>query len=413
MKILFVVKNYYPSVGGTQIFFQQMAEYFTRFYNDDVSVYTIDSIYGSEKRNYQKAGPEFEVINGVKVYRFPYVRWHLKYFIFIAKCLSWLHLEIPSWIRDGIIGPCSPRLKKAIIRSEADMIVGSSSNYLHMRYPIWKTGLYKRKPFLFQGAIHFKANEASKVYTARTLMAIKASDVYLANTSFEKDMLVKAGVNEEKIQVLGCAVCVRTFEPGALLNIKQKLGLPADALLVGYIGRLSPMKSLDVLIDAMVLVWKKSPAAYLILAGHDNDYLDKLHNQIRQLNREQQKQVIVLVDLDEQVKLECFHAIDIFAMPSINESFGIVFLEAWACKKPVIAARIKALESVVTENVDGLFMEPGNSESLADKILQLIDDKTLASQMGEAGYEKVIENYDINKVAEKLRNICLGQIKNN
>lgn len=411
MKILFVVKNYFPSVGGTQVFFQQMAEYFVQNYHDEVTVFTIDSVYGSEKLTYKKAGADFEVVNGVNVYRFPYLRWHLRPFIFIAKCLKWLDLPVPAWITDSIVGPCSPAIRKAMIGYETDIIVGSSSNYLHMRYPLWYVDQSKRKPFIFHGAIHFSIVELRKVYTPRTLLAIKSSDVYLANTSYERDMLVKAGVCTNKIQVLGCAVCLNDYKKTYTNDIKQDLGLPTDAPLIGYIGRLSPMKSLEVLLRAMSVVWLDIPNVRLMLAGHDNDYIHELQRQISQLNSTQQEKIVLIPDLDEKEKVKYFQALDIFVMPSINESFGIVFLEAWACKKPVIGARIKAIESVISENEDGLLMEPGDSHSLGDKIKQLLTDPELAIQLGEAGYKKVVEKYAIERIAEKFRKICLQQVE--
>ncbi len=410
MKILFVVKNYYPSVGGTQIFFQQMAEYFVQYFNQEVHVYTIDSMYGSEKLNYKKVGPAYEIINGVHIHRFPYWRWQLKPFIFISKALKKLQLKVPEFITDAIVGPHSPKMKKAMIATNADIIVASSSNYLHMRYPLWRIKSGNRKPFLFQGAIHFHTDENRKVFTSKTLRAIELCDVYLANTIYEKQMLMAKGICEEKIQVLGCAVVCNDFNTNDDA-FKSKNNIPPDACLVGYIGRISPMKSLDILLEAMRKVWEIKKDIYLVIAGHDNDYANALQYQISLMPKSISSQIILLTNLDENEKKACFHGIDIFAMPSANESFGIVFLEAWACKKPVIGAGIKAIASVINENEDGLLMVPGNSKSLAEKILLLACNPQMAKRLGHNGYNKVINQYDIHAVANKFHNICTNQIK--
>ncbi len=410
VKILFVVKNYYPSVGGTQIFFQQMAEYFVQYFKDEIHVFTIDSLYGSEKLNYKKAGPKYENINGVHIHRFPYWRWHIKSFIFISRVLNKLGLSVPEFITDHIVGPYSPKLKKAMIRTDADIIVASSSNYLHMRYPLWRMKIEQRKPFLFQGAIHFNINESRKVFTSKTLRAIQFSDVYLANTFYEKQMLIAKKVLSEKIQVVGCAVDCDAFKSNGQNNFKAKNNIPADACLVGYIGRISPMKSLDILLEAMKNVWEKNKHIYLVIAGHDNDYASILQKQINLMPMQISQQIILLTNLDEEQKINCFHGIDIFVMPSANESFGIVFLEAWACKKPVIGAGIKAIASVIIEHEDGLLMEPGNPESLAEKILLLANNSQMRAQLGNSGYKKVLDQYDLHAVAKKFHNICISQI---
>lgn len=411
MKILFVVKNYYPSIGGTQIFFQQMAEYFVQNFNDEVHVFTIDSLYGSEKLNYQKAGPDYELINAVHIHRFPYWRWHLKPFIFITKVLKKLKLNVPEFIKDSIAGPIAPKLKKAMIETNADIIVASSSNYLHMRYPLWRMNSEKRKPFIFQGAIHFYTDENRKVFTSKTLHAIELCDVYLANTIYEKQMLVAKGMLSEKIQVLGCAVVSDIFQSSEQNNFKVKYNIPSDACLVGYIGRISPMKSLDILLAAMRKVWEIKNDVYFLIAGHDNDYANDLQYQINLMPESISKQIILLTNLDDKEKVACFHGIDIFAMPSLNESFGIVFLEAWACKKPVIGAGIKAIASVINDQEDGLLMEPGKPESLAEKIVLLANNPQMAKRLGHNGYNKVIDQYDIHAVATKFHSICTNQLK--
>jgi glycosyltransferase involved in cell wall biosynthesis len=106
-----------------------------------------------------------------------------------------------------------------------------------------------------------------------------------------------------------------------------------------------------------------------------------------------------------------FNALDIFVLPSNNESFGIVFLEAWSCKKPVIGSAIGAVRDVIRENVDGLLMEPNNKDSLADKISSLIVSKELRTSMGEKGYNKVKENYTWDIITARLRKLYMESIE--
>src|SRR5207237_6216955 len=81
--------------------------------------------------------------------------------------------------------------------------------------------------------------------------------------------------------------------------------------------------------------------------------------------------VVLLENFEDNLKPVLFNALDVFVLASKGESFGIVFLEAWACKKPVIGIRTGAIASVITEGADGLLFDKENIDELADKITYL------------------------------------------
>src|SRR4051812_16892192 len=127
MKILIVVKNYYPSVGGTQIFFQHLAEYCVQHFGFEVQVYTTDSYFGPEKNYYKKIEPSEECINNVLVKRFEYRRWHRKPFLVAQKVCIKLFNKSSNYLTIRRTGPWSASLQKAIENTDADIIVGATS----------------------------------------------------------------------------------------------------------------------------------------------------------------------------------------------------------------------------------------------------------------------------------------------
>ena len=86
-------------------------------------------------------------------------------------------------------------------------------------------------------------------------------------------------------------------------------------------------------------------------------------------------------------------AADVVALPSRTESFGIVFLEAWLCRKPVIGARAGAIPDVVQHGEDGVLVEFGDVPGLADALRMLLTDPARAAQLGLQGYRKVQQCY--------------------
>jgi glycosyltransferase involved in cell wall biosynthesis len=164
------------------------------------------------------------------------------------------------------------------------------------------------------------------------------------------------------------------------------------------IGRLTYYKGHQDLIRAMV----KVPNAKLIIVGHG----------------EQQKQLCALIkqlDLNERVNLagkldnetlnNLLHSCDIFCLSSIErtEAFGLVLLEAMSYSKPIVVTRVygSGMNWVTQNNQTALFAEKQNPADLAEKINTLINNKELAKQLGDRGYKRLTEHFNINTIAQQ------------
>jgi len=410
MKITHVVINYFPSVGGTQIFYQGISENCVQHFNDEVEVLTIDSYYGSHSKQYKKITPAHETINEVVVKRFPFFRKHIK----ILSLLNVLIYKISGKFSNKLwllcTGPWSSSLKKAIDNSTADIISGSPSGFLYMQYPLYRHKLKNPKPFVYQGAIHFGADNHSQVISDNTLAAIKASEFYMANTEYEKKRLINLGVPEDIIVVTGVGVEMQTFEKGDNEICRNDFALQADDILIGYIGRLEKTKSIEVLINAFIKSLKQNKKLRLVIASFESDYFKELQQFVQTLNAFEKSCIFFKTNLLKQDKVNLFHALDIFVLPSLNESFGIVFLEAWSCKKPVIGVSIGAVASVISDRVDGLLMKPNDANDLSEKLLELASNPELRKTFGINGFNKTVQNFTWPIVTQKYRDTYIKAI---
>ncbi len=97
-----------------------------------------------------------------------------------------------------------------------------------------------------------------------------------------------------------------------------------------------------------------------------------------------------------------YSSADILVLPSESESFGMVLIEAMACKKPVIATDLESVRSVVTDKSEGLLFPAKDAESLADKIQYLLNDSKMRQEMGEKGRAKVEALYAWPKIIPRL-----------
>lgn len=407
LKILHVVQNYYPSFGGTQILFQKISEKLAKDYNDDVTVITTDSYFGPDKPYSKIIETKYEVLNAVKIYRYPFLKFHKPIFNFLEKLLIKLRLKPIDLFRKLNRGPWSIGLNKHLFNNDADVICASSSQYLFMLYPINRKA---SKPFVFMGAVHFSEDENEVCVSVDILKAIKKSIFYIANTQYEKDRLIKLGIQASKIKVVGCGVEIKEYENPKSSKLENLIG-KKNKKYVGYVGRHEPSKGIMPLIKAAEILWDKAEDFQLIIAGSKTAYTVVLENYIKSLPQSFQNKITLITNFSQDLKVEIFNSIDIFVSVSTAESFGIVYLEAWACKKPVIGANIGAVNSVISNEKDGFIVNVADELELSNKILLLLSNEDLANKMGIEGYNKVNTNYTWDIISAKYRTIYLEAIK--
>ena len=411
MKIVHISHLYHPSMGGVQTFFKNISERLVKDYGDDVTVVTANSYFGPERRLFKEIEQREEIINGVKVIRFTYWRWHLKPYNFIFRLFKRYHIKTPDWLRLQANGPFSPAMKKYLINAKADAYCGSPSNFWFMQLPLWM-----KCNFFYYGSIHFSEKESKDVLLKSQVKAINASTFYLANTHFEIERLVRLGVQREKIFVLGTGVDINQFQnvsKESINDYKRQLGIPVNGEVIGYAGRIELPKNILVLIKAFERIAPEHPNAYLIIAGSQSDYLQVLQDYCSGMPAEISERIKWRIAFKHDEKPLLFHSLDILCLPSPNESFGLVFLEAWSCKKPVIGAAIGAVKDVISDGEDGLLMNVGDEISLAEKLTTLLETPSLRYKMGERGFKKVQDNFTWDIIVSRLRQCYSQGINNN
>jgi glycosyltransferase involved in cell wall biosynthesis len=176
-------------------------------------------------------------------------------------------------------------------------------------------------------------------------------------------------------------------------GIRADLGLAPDDFLVGNVGRLALQKGQRHLIAAMPLLLERVPRAHAVIAGGGDleEYLRDLSLEVGVSDR-----VHVLGPRRDVPAL--MHAIDVFAMPSIWEGFGLVLLEAMAAGCPIVASRVATIPEVVVDGETGLLVPAGDPVALAEAIADLAHDSVRARRMGEAGRQRLRQQFSIEKM---------------
>jgi glycosyltransferase involved in cell wall biosynthesis len=168
------------------------------------------------------------------------------------------------------------------------------------------------------------------------------------------------------------------IDPGA---VKQSFGIHPYAPLIMYIGRLAYQKGPDLLVDAIAAVQRHRWDAQVLIAG-DGGMRNHLESKARDLP------VKFLGYIPDSAYLRLLNAADIVTIPSRNEPFGLVLLEAWSAGKCVVATNVGGLSENIEHSVNGIKVDV-TPDSLAWGIINIIDNPVRVRSLGEKGRRKV------------------------
>jgi phosphatidylinositol alpha-1,6-mannosyltransferase len=163
-------------------------------------------------------------------------------------------------------------------------------------------------------------------------------------------------------------------------------------------------KGFDTVIQALPEARKYAPELVYVYAG-DGPEKVSLKNAAKGV-----KEVICLGSISEDDKWAWLRACDIFIMPARNingdfEGFGIVYLEANLCGKPVIAGNSGGVKDAVKTTYTGLMVNPENTEDIANNIITLAKNKELREQMGENGRKRAVEEFKWENNIKQIHSI--------
>ncbi len=167
--------------------------------------------------------------------------------------------------------------------------------------------------------------------------------------------------------------------------LRLQLGL-RDEPVVGIVGRLRWEKGHSLLIDAFREVLVKFPDAKVLVVGEGPDKW-KLKEQSRNLGIDKSIFWVGQKSADEVYKL--FSVMNVVAVPSVFEGFGLVAAEAMSAGLPVVGTNVEGLAEVLGNNHSGYLVPPGDSSAIADALIQLLSDPKKAIMMGQQGRERV------------------------
>ncbi|WP_029535859.1 D-inositol-3-phosphate glycosyltransferase [Saccharopolyspora spinosa] len=208
---------------------------------------------------------------------------------------------------------------------------------------------------------------------------VAEADVLVANTEFEAaDLITRYGADPDEVVTIPPGVDLECFTPGDRQAVRAGLDLPPDAVVLAFVGRIQPLKAPDVLLRATAELLARHPEircrlVVLVVGGPSGSGLERP----RAL-----QELAVQLGISDVVRFlpprngaalaDVYRAADVVAVPSHNESFGMVALEAQACGTPVVAAAVGGLPVAVDDGVSGLLVDGHGTGQWADALGSLV-----------------------------------------
>jgi len=220
--------------------------------------------------------------------------------------------------------------------------------------------------------------------------ALKKADFLWTLTQSETDYFIKNfNIDPKKIILAGNGIDSEFLSKTPKLNKNNIL----------FVGSFSAHKRIDLLIKSFSDLNSETT---LTIAGQKTLFYPQIKKLINSLDPKIKSQINFLFNFDQKDLAKIIDNCSVLVLPSIQESFGLVVIEAWARQKPVICANIPALKELVKKSNGGLLFESDNQNDLTQKIKLILDSPEKAQQMGKNGFNYVKNNYTWSKVGEKI-----------
>lgn len=384
-RLAILVHGYPPAVGGVEFAVRDLAEALVRDHGFSVTVLTTTAYTNANfhDRALPSLTPGTELLNGVRVRRFPFITELSPLLRAAQKGAVALRLPGNDWLRTWYQGPIAPKLRAAVREEVArgvDVVCAASFPLNHLFYAFVRGG----PPVVLLGSIHTEDRWGYERPNLFRLTHRAAATV--AHTEPEREWLLARGAPADRVVVIpeGVEALGPAVEPGAF---RPEAGIPEEGFVVAYVGQQGSHKGIDTLLSAFPEVLRDVPEAWLIIAGSRTPYTPTIERLVRELPEAALQRVRLLTDVDEQRKARILRDCDVFCSPSRYESFGITTLEAWRQGRPVVVGDSAATRWVVGEA--GMLVPYGDPREIARTLTSLKSRPDLRSRLGEAGARRL------------------------
>jgi glycosyltransferase involved in cell wall biosynthesis len=408
MRVAHYIQRYPPALGGSEAYFARLSRHLAAA-GDQVTVFTTTALdleaFWSPRGRSVALGVTWE--DGVEVRRYaPTFRFRGRRFL--LKPLSFF----PHRTWQALTLPCNPMSCKMWADAgrpaeRFDMVHAAAFPYA---WPIVCARRLARTlgvpfvltPFLHLGDPDNPNDPTRRAYTQPALLELaKSADRLFVQTEGERDELLRRGFPGERIVLQGMGVDLDDCTGGDRERARREWGVGSEEVVIGHLANNSREKGTVDLLMAAERAWERGTRFRVVLAGPEMPNFLHFWRTYRHAD-----QVRRLGALDARQKRDFFAGLDVFALPSCSDSFGIVLLEAWANGVPNVAYRAGGIAWVIRHGKDGLLVRCGDVEGLAGALTRLAVDSRLRHALGRTGQERTGRQFRWQDKLRLVHDLC-------
>lgn len=232
--------------------------------------------------------------------------------------------------------------------------------------------------------------------------ALKNAKGIVCNSNFLADETEKLGIDKSRITVVNTGIAATLFFPKNKMDCRKKLNLPFDKKIVVFAGHLIWIKGIDILLESWKEFVVKNPNTLLAICGSGEEI-----NFYRRFTRENgfSRSVIFRAAIAHKDVADWFGASDVVVLPSRNEGFPAVLLEAQSCGRPVVSTKVGGIPEIVSSKDLGILVTPENPKEFAEAIEKALQTDWDCDKIVEAS-----KRFSWEKFGEKVDNFIKGLV---
>jgi glycosyltransferase involved in cell wall biosynthesis len=239
---------------------------------------------------------------------------------------------------------------------------------------------------------------------SESFLTKKANVTIAVSYSNQKDGIDLFGMSNS--QVVNYGIDTEKYNPANdLPDLRKELGLPENKTIVGFLVRMTIQKDPLTLIRAIRKVKDKTTDIVFLLMGN-GDLLEDAKALVKKLDIED---MIVWSGFRQDIP-NVLNTIDIYTLPSLWEGLPIGLLEAMTMAKPIVATGVDGSKEAIKDGENGILIECGDDESLANAFIELHQDKNKMAEFGKKSREIILKTYAVDRMCRETEAIYLQHL---
>lgn len=411
VRVAHFTQRYPPALGGSEAYFARLGRYLTAR-GDRVTVFTSNAVdleaFWSPAGRCLPAGGED--VDGVRVRR--YRLWRCPGRRYLLKALSFVPWRPLQRLALGC-NPICPGMWADAGRRGAPFDAVHATAFPYTFPIVCGLRLARRlgvpfllTPFLHLGDPDNPQDRTRRAYTSPALLSLAhAADAVFVQTPGERDALLARGVPAGRVVLQRLGVERAECTGGDRGAARRAWGVNAAEVVVGHLANNSEEKGTVDLLRAAELLWRAGRRFRVVLAGPEMPNFRRFWEGF-----EGRAPVWRLGVLSDEEKRAFFAGLDLFALPSRSDSFGLVLLEAWANGLPNLAYRAGGVADLIRDGGDGLLVRCGDVSGLAAALGRLVEDAGLRRRLGNAGEARIDREFGWEDKLELVRQVLWDKV---